>query len=79
MRRVWPAGRGMTYARLERGGLQWPCPDETHPGTARLHDGAFAAGQRATLRAGDPSLHPDITPGEGGVWGVVTYCIKRLP
>ncbi|MDX2169452.1 MAG: formate dehydrogenase subunit alpha [Deltaproteobacteria bacterium] len=50
VRRVWPAGRGMTYARLERGGLQWPCPDETHPGTARLHDGAFAAGQRATLR-----------------------------
>ena len=36
-------------------------------------------GQRATLRAGDPSLHPDITPSEGGVWGVVTDCIKRLP
>ena len=36
-------------------------------------------GQRATLRAGDPSLHSDITPSEGGVWGVVTYCIKRLP
>ena len=24
--RVWPAGRGITYARLESGGLQWPCP-----------------------------------------------------
>jgi formate dehydrogenase major subunit len=29
---------GMTYARLEqRGGIQWPCPDETHPGTPFLH------------------------------------------
>jgi formate dehydrogenase major subunit len=28
----------MTYARLEqRGGIQWPCPDETHPGTPFLH------------------------------------------
>jgi len=29
---------GMSYARLEQhGGLQWPCPDETHPGTQFLH------------------------------------------
>ena len=29
---------GMSYARLtEHMGLQWPCPDETHPGTAYLH------------------------------------------
>jgi formate dehydrogenase major subunit len=29
---------GMSYARLEEhGGLQWPCPDETHPGTPFLH------------------------------------------
>jgi formate dehydrogenase major subunit len=29
---------GMSYARLERErGLQWPCPDETHPGTLFLH------------------------------------------
>jgi formate dehydrogenase major subunit len=31
IRRVWPAGRGMTNARLEAGGLQWPCPTEDHP------------------------------------------------
>jgi len=30
--------RGMTYARLsEHGGLQWPCPDEDHPGSLFLH------------------------------------------
>jgi len=29
---------GMSYARLERlGGIQWPCPDESHPGTLFLH------------------------------------------
>src|SRR5262245_43607240 len=28
----------MSYARLEElGGLQWPCPDETHPGSPFLH------------------------------------------
>jgi len=29
---------GMSYARLdELGGIQWPCPDESHPGTTFLH------------------------------------------
>jgi formate dehydrogenase major subunit len=44
-REVWdevrdlsPWHRGMTYPRLESlGGLQWPCPDETHPGSPVLH------------------------------------------
>ncbi len=30
---------GMSYDRLEKsGGLQWPCPDDAHPGTLFLHD-----------------------------------------
>jgi predicted molibdopterin-dependent oxidoreductase YjgC len=30
---------GMSYARLEsENGLQWPCPEESHPGTMFLHD-----------------------------------------
>ena len=30
---------GMSYARLEElGGIQWPCPDESHPGTPFLHE-----------------------------------------
>jgi formate dehydrogenase major subunit len=30
--------RGMSYERLEKlGGIAWPCPDETHPGSAFLH------------------------------------------
>ncbi len=29
---------GMSYARLEAlNGIQWPCPDESHPGTKFLH------------------------------------------
>jgi formate dehydrogenase major subunit len=29
---------GMSYARLEAlGGIQWPCPDEAHPGETFLH------------------------------------------
>jgi formate dehydrogenase major subunit len=29
---------GMSYARLEAlGGVQWPCPDESHPGETFLH------------------------------------------
>jgi formate dehydrogenase major subunit len=29
---------GMSYRRLEElGGLQWPCPDESHPGSPFLH------------------------------------------
>jgi predicted molibdopterin-dependent oxidoreductase YjgC len=28
---------GMSYARLEEQGLQWPCPTEEHPGTPIMH------------------------------------------
>ncbi len=35
---------GMSYERLETGGLQWPCPAAEHPGTPILHKGKFARG-----------------------------------
>ena len=44
IRKVWPAGAGMSYERLAApGGLQWPCPTEDHPGTTMLHTAGFAA------------------------------------
>ncbi len=46
---MWPAGRGIRYARIERAGLQWPCPAEDHPGTQVLHAETFPTGRRATL------------------------------
>ncbi|HEY3496328.1 MAG TPA: formate dehydrogenase subunit alpha [Polyangiaceae bacterium] len=53
IRKVWPAGAGITYERLERGGLQWPCPTVEHPGTEVLHQAEFAGGLRAALRRVD--------------------------
>ena len=36
---------GIKYRRLDGDGLQWPCPDEAHPGTCFLHkDGRFTCG-----------------------------------
>jgi formate dehydrogenase major subunit len=38
LRTVSPMHAGMSYARLEAlGGIQWPCPDESHPGSPFLH------------------------------------------
>lgn len=38
LRSLSPLHRGMTWERLEaEGGLQWPCPDESHPGSPFLH------------------------------------------
>jgi formate dehydrogenase major subunit len=38
VRRLSPMHAGMSWERLEElGGIQWPCYDETHPGTQFLH------------------------------------------
>lgn len=50
IRSVWPAGSGISYPRIEEHGLQWPCPDESHPGETVLHGESFALGKRAALR-----------------------------
>ena len=50
IRAVWPAGRGITYSRLEDGGLQWPCANEKDPGTEVLHTESFPIGKKAALR-----------------------------
>ncbi|MCI5208721.1 MAG: formate dehydrogenase subunit alpha, partial [Candidatus Electrothrix sp. ATG2] len=40
-----PQYRGMSYARLEDVGLQWPVPDVDHPGTPVLHTESFTRGK----------------------------------
>ncbi len=40
-----PAYGGITYERLEDGGLQWPCPTEDHPGTPILQSEGFIRGK----------------------------------
>ena len=38
VRTLSPMHAGMSYDRLEElGGIQWPCPDDDHPGTRYLH------------------------------------------
>lgn len=37
LRKATPIFAGITYERLEAGGIQWPCPSEDHPGTRYLH------------------------------------------
>jgi formate dehydrogenase major subunit len=64
VRRVWPGGAGVTYRRLEGGGLQWPCPDEGHPGTDILHVESFAHGPRATLRCVEPGQSGEVVSTE---------------
>jgi formate dehydrogenase major subunit len=45
MARLTPQYAGMSHARMEDGGLQWPCPTPDHPGTPILHVGTFARGK----------------------------------
>jgi len=43
--RLTPSYAGISYERLEKGSLQWPCPTEEHPGTAILHKEIFTRGK----------------------------------
>ena len=37
LRKVTPSYAGITYKRIEKEGIHWPCPTEDHPGTPVLH------------------------------------------
>jgi len=43
--RLTPSYGGISYERLETGGLQWPCPTQDHPGTPILHSNQFTRGK----------------------------------
>ncbi len=43
--RLTPSYGGITFERIEKGGLQWPCPTKEHPGTAILHKEVFSRGK----------------------------------
>jgi len=42
IRGLVPSYGGITYKRIEKTGLQWPCPDLTHPGTPYLYTESFS-------------------------------------
>ena len=37
-----PIYGGISYERLEKGGIQWPCPHKDHPGTTTLYTDLFS-------------------------------------
>ncbi len=43
--KLTPSYGGIDYERLDRGGLQWPCPTKEHPGTPILHAERFTRGK----------------------------------
>ena len=59
--RVWPAVAGISYGRIEKRGIQWPCPSPDHPGTPYLFRGGFPRGKgRFTAVSYRPSVElPD--------------------
>jgi formate dehydrogenase alpha subunit len=61
IRQVTPSYAGITYQRLEAGGLQWPCPNVEHPGTVYLHKDRFARGLGMffAIDHKDPAEMPD--------------------
>lgn len=44
VRAVTPSYAGITYERIDRELIQWPCPTEGHPGTQFLHKDKFTRG-----------------------------------
>jgi formate dehydrogenase alpha subunit len=58
---LWPNLRGVSYARLESGGLQWPCPAPDHPGTRYLYAESFPRG-RARFVAVAQTVEADELP-----------------
>ena len=51
LRTVTPSYAGITYKRIENCGIQWPCPNEDHPGTPILHkNGPIRNGGKGLLK-----------------------------
>ena len=61
LRTVTPSYAGITYQRIENGGIQWPCPNEDHPGTPILHaNGPIRNGGKGLLKCLVWQPSPDV-------------------
>ncbi len=56
-----PSYAGVSYDRLGKTGIHWPCPTEIHPGTPVLHMGKFTRGlgRFTAVEHADPAEMPD--------------------
>jgi predicted molibdopterin-dependent oxidoreductase YjgC len=63
MAALTPTLAGISYQRLDNeGGIQWPCPDATHPGTRYLYGVDFPRGPRARFVAFDQGPQAEEMP-----------------
>ncbi len=58
---VTPSYSGITYARIDARGLQWPVPNKDHPGTPILHTEKFTRGKGlfSPVEHQEPAENPD--------------------
>ncbi len=58
---VWPALKGITFQRIAKQGISWPCPSEDHPGTSFLYRDGFPKGKVpfVAVRYTPPAEVPD--------------------
>jgi len=64
IRKCVPSYSGITYARLDEtiGGIQWPCPNENHPGTSTFFTENFNTPDGLGHLQAVDSNSPDETP-----------------
>ncbi len=59
--KCWVAMAGMSYERLEKESLAWPCPEADHPGTPILHKTGVPIGKAwlSAITWNGPAENPD--------------------
>ncbi len=84
--RVVPFYGGISFAKLENGGVQWPCPSPDHPGTSYLFEEGFGERKARVVAVRDVPAPPVpdyplvAAPGRSVYFrtGVVTAHSRRL-
>ncbi|MBM3846737.1 MAG: formate dehydrogenase subunit alpha [Verrucomicrobia bacterium] len=65
VRSLWDQAGGISYARMDQeGGLQWPCYNESDPGTTVMHRDEFTHGRTTALRRIEYVAPPKLTTPE---------------
>lgn len=62
-----PIYAGLEWDRVDKGEIQWPCPDKDHPGTPILHQGEFPNGRGIFSCVGYRDPFETVSP-EYPVW-----------
>jgi formate dehydrogenase alpha subunit len=76
IRSLTPAFSGITYARIEKEGLCWPCPSEGHPGTPVLHAGDALRKRPGEFQCVD---HVPLAEPPDGAYPLILTTGRRLP